>query len=106
MILFLNKQDLLAEKVKAGKSKIEDYFADFTHYQTPLDGKAAASRVAHLACVASFHVHFMSCVCVCVCMHMYVYIHVATDSRSRHARGGSCNGTWRRSRGCKGQVFY
>jgi len=36
--LFLNKQDLLAEKVKAGKSKIEDYFPDFAHYQTPPDG--------------------------------------------------------------------
>lgn len=38
MILFLNKQDLLAEKVKAGKSKIEDYFPEFSHYQTPPDG--------------------------------------------------------------------
>jgi guanine nucleotide-binding protein G(s) subunit alpha len=36
--LFLNKQDLLAEKVKAGKSKIEDYFPEFAHYQTPPDG--------------------------------------------------------------------
>ena len=39
MILFLNKQDLLAEKVKAGKSKIEDYFPDFARYATPADGK-------------------------------------------------------------------
>lgn len=37
VILFLNKQDLLAEKVKAGKSKIEDYFPEFSHYQTPPD---------------------------------------------------------------------
>ena len=37
VILFLNKQDLLAEKVKAGKSKIEDYFPDFERYTT--DGK-------------------------------------------------------------------
>ncbi|KAJ6220954.1 hypothetical protein RDWZM_006766 [Blomia tropicalis] len=37
VILFLNKQDLLAEKVKAGKSRIEDYFADFTNYTTPPD---------------------------------------------------------------------
>lgn len=37
VILFLNKQDLLAEKVRAGKSKIEDYFPEFTHYQTPMD---------------------------------------------------------------------
>lgn len=37
VILFLNKQDLLAEKVKAGKSRIEDYFQEFAHYQTPPD---------------------------------------------------------------------
>ncbi|RZF42282.1 hypothetical protein LSTR_LSTR003900 [Laodelphax striatellus] len=37
VILFLNKQDLLAEKIKAGKSKLEDYFAEFTRYQTPID---------------------------------------------------------------------
>jgi len=37
VILFLNKQDLLAEKIKAGKSRLEDYFAEFTRYQTPMD---------------------------------------------------------------------
>ncbi|ODN05226.1 Guanine nucleotide-binding protein G(s) subunit alpha, partial [Orchesella cincta] len=37
VILFLNKQDLLKEKVKAGKSKLEDYFPDFARYQTPND---------------------------------------------------------------------
>lgn len=37
VILFLNKQDLLAEKVRAGKSRIEDYFCEFAHYQTPPD---------------------------------------------------------------------
>lgn len=35
VILFLNKQDLLAEKVKAAKSKLSDYFAEFNKYQTP-----------------------------------------------------------------------
>lgn len=35
VILFLNKQDLLAEKVKAAKSKLSDYFGEFTRYQTP-----------------------------------------------------------------------
>ncbi|WAR13148.1 GNAS-like protein, partial [Mya arenaria] len=35
VILFLNKQDLLAEKVKSGKSKIEEYFPDFKRYQIP-----------------------------------------------------------------------
>lgn len=34
IILFLNKQDLLAEKVKAGKSKIEDYFPEYATYTT------------------------------------------------------------------------
>ncbi|RWS10506.1 guanine nucleotide-binding protein-like protein, partial [Dinothrombium tinctorium] len=38
VILFLNKQDLLAEKVKAGKSKIEDYFPEYVSYQIPSEG--------------------------------------------------------------------
>ena len=37
MILFLNKQDLLAEKIKAGKHKLEDYFPEFSRYQTPVE---------------------------------------------------------------------
>ncbi|KAM7425583.1 G-protein beta/gamma-subunit complex binding [Porites harrisoni] len=40
VILFLNKQDLLKEKVRAGKSKIEDYFPDFARYRTPPDATA------------------------------------------------------------------
>lgn len=40
VILFLNKQDLLRDKVRAGKSKIEDYFPDFARYRTPPDGKS------------------------------------------------------------------
>lgn len=39
IILFLNKQDMLAEKVLAGKSKIEDYFPEYAHYTVPEDGK-------------------------------------------------------------------
>uniref|UniRef100_W5M2J0 G protein subunit alpha L n=1 Tax=Lepisosteus oculatus TaxID=7918 RepID=W5M2J0_LEPOC len=35
VILFLNKQDMLAEKVLAGKSKIEDYFPEYTRYTIP-----------------------------------------------------------------------
>ncbi|XP_036377303.1 guanine nucleotide-binding protein G(olf) subunit alpha isoform X2 [Megalops cyprinoides] len=35
VILFLNKQDLLAEKVLAGKSKIEDYFPEYAYYTIP-----------------------------------------------------------------------
>lgn len=44
IILFLNKQDLLAEKVKLGKSKIEDYFPDFARYTT--DGKCLTQSMA------------------------------------------------------------
>ncbi|XP_067320838.1 guanine nucleotide-binding protein G(s) subunit alpha-like [Anolis sagrei] len=36
-IVFLNKQDLLAEKVLAGKYKLGDYCPDFVHYTTPED---------------------------------------------------------------------
>lgn len=44
VILFLNKQDLLAEKVKAQKSKIEEYFPDFARYTTPADCKYFLDR--------------------------------------------------------------
>ncbi|XP_073535112.1 guanine nucleotide-binding protein G(olf) subunit alpha isoform X3 [Phyllobates terribilis] len=37
VILFLNKQDMLAEKVLAGKSKIEDYFPEYVRYTVPDD---------------------------------------------------------------------
>ncbi|TGZ67880.1 hypothetical protein CRM22_004560 [Opisthorchis felineus] len=37
VILFLNKQDLLTEKVLAGKSKIEVYFPHYAAYQAPAD---------------------------------------------------------------------
>ena len=35
MILFLNKQDLLEEKIRSGKSRLEDYFPEFVHYMIP-----------------------------------------------------------------------
>lgn len=47
VILFLNKQDMLAEKVLAGKSKIEDYFPEYARYTIPNEGlcpTAAESR--------------------------------------------------------------
>uniref|UniRef100_A0A3Q0SHB6 GNAS complex locus n=1 Tax=Amphilophus citrinellus TaxID=61819 RepID=A0A3Q0SHB6_AMPCI len=37
VILFLNKQDVLAEKILAGKSKLEDYFPEYNNYQPPAD---------------------------------------------------------------------
>ncbi|KAA0186264.1 GTP-binding regulatory protein Gs alpha-S chain [Fasciolopsis buskii] len=35
VILFLNKQDLLMEKILANKSKLEDYFPDYARYKIP-----------------------------------------------------------------------
>ncbi|GLV36219.1 G protein alpha s subunit [Carabus blaptoides fortunei] len=46
VILFLNKQDLLAEKIMAGKSKLEEYFAEFSRYQTPMDALANPSEAS------------------------------------------------------------
>ncbi|XP_053716230.1 guanine nucleotide-binding protein G(olf) subunit alpha-like isoform X2 [Synchiropus splendidus] len=37
VILFLNKQDVLADKILAGKSKLEDYFPDYINYTVPTD---------------------------------------------------------------------
>ncbi|XP_065067970.1 guanine nucleotide-binding protein G(olf) subunit alpha-like [Rhopilema esculentum] len=35
IILFLNKQDLLSDKIMAGKSKLEDYYPEYARYATP-----------------------------------------------------------------------
>uniref|UniRef100_A0A673FMB6 Guanine nucleotide-binding protein G(olf) subunit alpha-like n=1 Tax=Sinocyclocheilus rhinocerous TaxID=307959 RepID=A0A673FMB6_9TELE len=43
VILFLNKQDMLAKKVLAGKSKIEDYFPEYASYTLP-------DKVVHMTC--------------------------------------------------------
>ncbi|XP_037136391.1 guanine nucleotide-binding protein G(olf) subunit alpha-like [Syngnathus acus] len=37
VILFLNKQDVLADKILAGKSKLEDYFPEYSKYTLPAD---------------------------------------------------------------------
>ncbi|CAG0881839.1 unnamed protein product, partial [Cyprideis torosa] len=37
VILFLNKQDILAEKIMAKKHRLETYFPDFANYHTPTD---------------------------------------------------------------------
>lgn len=47
VILFLNKQDLLADKVLAGKSKIEEYFPEFARYTTPDDGEQSHFSYIH-----------------------------------------------------------
>ncbi|KAL4706165.1 hypothetical protein ACJJTC_013630 [Scirpophaga incertulas] len=49
VILFLNKQDLLAEKVVAGKSRLEEYFAEFARYHTPPDAAPDARDHAEVA---------------------------------------------------------
>ena len=54
VILFLNKQDLLAEKVMSGKSRIEDYFPGYVDYQT--DGKLVLLQSGILS------LHFSECV--------------------------------------------
>lgn len=45
VILFLNKQDMLAEKVLAGKSKIEDYFPDYARYTIPDKGTVFSTQI-------------------------------------------------------------
>lgn len=46
VILFLNKQDLLADKIKSGKTPLEDYFSDFGTYQTPPDATSESGEDA------------------------------------------------------------
>lgn len=48
VILFLNKQDLLAEKIAAGKSHIEDYFPEYADYQIPPDAQPAPGEQTEL----------------------------------------------------------
>lgn len=37
VILFLNKQDMLTEKIKAGRHRLETFFPEFANYQLPAD---------------------------------------------------------------------
>ncbi|VDM42713.1 unnamed protein product [Toxocara canis] len=43
VILFLNKQDLLAEKIKSKRHLLETYFPEFANYQLPADATYDAS---------------------------------------------------------------
>lgn len=43
VILFLNKQDLLEEKIKSRRHPLEAYFQEFVNYQIPNDASADAS---------------------------------------------------------------
>ncbi len=51
VILFLNKQDLLQEKITSGRYKLEDYFPEFAHYLIPPEASAelAAATAARQA---------------------------------------------------------
>lgn len=35
--MFLNKQDMLTEKIKAGRHRLETFFPEFANYQLPAD---------------------------------------------------------------------
>lgn len=45
VILFLNKQDLLKDKIEQGKSKLEDYFPDFADYVCQEESNEESSDV-------------------------------------------------------------
>ncbi|XP_016388303.1 guanine nucleotide-binding protein G(olf) subunit alpha-like isoform X2 [Sinocyclocheilus rhinocerous] len=52
VILFLNKQDMLAEKILAGKSKLEDYFPEYARYTLPPEGMEWSSFLREIWNVA------------------------------------------------------
>ena len=60
VILFLNKMDQLEEKIKAGRSKIEEYFSEYTNYQTPHDG----FLLFHTLCRTATPLAILPCVLV------------------------------------------
>ena len=55
-ILFLNKCDLLQEKILAGRSKLEDYFPDYARYQLPADISCKLSLRAATIIIYSFSI--------------------------------------------------
>lgn len=92
VILFLNKQDLLAEKIRAGKSKLEDYFSDFARYQTPCDATIEAeddpevvrakyfirdeflvSKVSFCSCKERYSTKHCFC---CFTFHTYIQVYI------------------------------
>ena len=79
VILFLNKQDILKEKINEGKFKLESYFPEFKGYQPPSNGEGL---LLFCACVYFVYACVYTCVyiCVCVCEHtnVRVCIHVCT----------------------------
>lgn len=82
VILFLNKQDLLAEKIKAAKSKLSDYFAEFNRYQTPGEWSYLALWCA------------VCCMCVefqwfCCFLFLFVSCRWCTDRTGRRSRSNT-----------------
>ncbi|XP_051240929.1 guanine nucleotide-binding protein G(olf) subunit alpha-like isoform X1 [Dicentrarchus labrax] len=69
VILFLNKQDVLADKILAGKSKLEDYFPEYNNYQVPPEG---TNTHKHVQTHTHTHTHTTPNVCVCVCVCLAV----------------------------------
>lgn len=63
---------MLAEKVLAGKSKIEDYFPEYAHYTVPEDGKI----FHHLRDLASWDSPFHS---LSLCL-THTYTHMQTHN--------------------------
>ena len=85
VILFLNKQDILKEKINEGKFKLESYFPEFKGYQPPSNGEGL---LLFCACVYFVYMHVCTlvyiCVCVrayeCACVHACVYIHMCCNT--------------------------
>lgn len=66
---------MLAEKVLAGKSKIEDYFPEYAHYTVPEDGKI----FHHLRDLASWDSPSRSIACLSV---SYTHRHKFTNTHT------------------------
>lgn len=66
---------MLAEKVLAGKSKIEDYFPEYAHYTVPEDGKI----FHHLRDLASWDSLSRSIACLSV-SYTHTHTHKFTNT--------------------------
>lgn len=81
VILFLNKMDQLEEKILAGRSHIEEFFPEYTNYQTPSEGTRAHST-AHLSeLVSSQFLLYRAILVLCLLsdMHYLVSIRALSD---------------------------
>lgn len=83
VILFLNKQDVLADKILAGKSKLEDYFPEYNNYQVPAECRKKKNMIEFTYKYTSGK----TCVCVRPCLF-------------------SCSRCWWRPSSDQGQVLH